>query len=58
MATNTNEDTDIDTNIENYTVPEMLTILGLDSNPSNKEITDATNKYITQLKLIFYFSQV
>ena len=48
MATNENTDTDIDTNIENYTVPEMLSILGLDSNPSNKEITDATNKYINQ----------
>ena len=48
--TNTNTNTNIDTNIENYTLPEMLSILGLDSNPSNKEITDATNKYITQLK--------
>ena len=47
MAENTSED--IDTNIENYTVPEMLSILGLNSNPSDKEITDATNKYINQI---------
>lgn len=50
MAENTDTNEDIDTNIENYTVPEMLTILGLNSNPSNKEITDATNKYINQIK--------
>ena len=42
MAENTSED--IDTNIENYTVPEMLSILGLNSNPSDKEITDATSE--------------
>jgi len=47
MAENTSED--IDTNIENYTVSEMLSILGLNSNPSDKEITDATNKYINQI---------
>ena len=48
--TNTNTGLDIDTNIENYTVSEMLTILGLNSNPSDKEITDVTNKYINQIK--------
>ena len=39
--------TDIDTNIDNYTVPELLSILNLDD-PTDKDITDVTNKYIDQ----------
>jgi hypothetical protein len=44
---NTNNSDDLDTNINNYTVSEMLTILGLGSNPTDQEITDASNKYIS-----------
>jgi len=40
---------DFDTNINNYTVPEMLTILDLDD-PTEKDINDSTNKYIDQFK--------
>ena len=36
---------DFDTNIDNYTIPEMLTILDLDD-PTEKDVIDATNKYI------------
>ena len=35
-----------DTDIDNYTIPEMLTILNLDNDPTSDEITDATNTYI------------
>ena len=35
-----------DLNIENYTVPELLTILDLDENSTENEINDATNKFI------------
>ena len=38
-----------DTNINNYTVPEMLSILDLDD-PTENDINDATNKYIDQSK--------
>jgi hypothetical protein len=49
MSKNTNNNTsDLDTNIDNYTVPEMLSILGLDSNPSDEDITNAANVYITK----------
>ena len=35
-----------DLNIENYTVPELLTILDLDENATENDINEATNKYI------------
>jgi len=38
---------DFDTNIDNYTIPEMLTILDLDD-PTEKDVIDATNKFISQ----------
>ena len=37
--------TTIDYNVDNYTIPELLTILNLDD-PNSDEIIDATNKYI------------
>jgi hypothetical protein len=51
MSKNTNNNSntsDLDTNINNYTVPEMLSIFGLDDNPSDEDITNAANKYINQ----------
>ena len=39
----------IDTNVDNYTIPELLAILNLDD-PNRKEIIDATNTYIYDLQ--------
>jgi hypothetical protein len=47
MSKNTNT-TDLDTNINNYTVPEMLSILGLGNEPTDEDITNTTNTFITQ----------
>jgi hypothetical protein len=47
MSKNTNT-TDLDTNINNYTVPEMLSILGLGNDPTDEDITNTTNTFITQ----------
>jgi hypothetical protein len=35
-----------DTNIENYTIPELLTILDLDNDPTSDEINEKTDYYI------------
>ena len=45
---NTNNTTDLDTNISNYTVPEMLSILGLGNDPTDEDITNTTNTFINQ----------
>jgi hypothetical protein len=45
---NTNNTTDLDTNINNYTVPEMLSILGLGNDPTDEDITNTTNTFINQ----------
>ena len=37
----------IDYNIDNYTITELLAILGLDD-PNSDEIMDTTNKYISK----------
>jgi len=37
--------TSIDTNINNYTISELLTILDIDS-PTEDNVTNATNKFI------------
>jgi hypothetical protein len=37
--------TNIDTNVDNYTIDELNSVLELD-NPTEQEITDASNKYI------------
>ena len=47
MSKNTNT-TDLDTNINNYTVPEMLSILGLGNDPTDEDITNTTNTFINQ----------
>ena len=47
MSKNTNT-TDLDTNINNYTVPEMLSILGLGNEPTDEDITNTTNTFINQ----------
>ena len=47
MSKNTNT-TDLDTNINNYTVPEMLSILGLGNDSTDEDITNTTNTFITQ----------
>jgi hypothetical protein len=39
----------IDTNVDNYTIPELLAILNLDD-PNRKDIIDATNTYIYDLQ--------
>ena len=39
-----------DLNIENYTVPELLTILDLDENSTENDINEATNKFIDRFK--------
>jgi len=36
----------LDTNVENYTIPELLTILDLDEYPTAEEITKASSYYI------------
>jgi len=36
----------IDTNIDNYTIAELLTILDLDNEPTSDEITEKSNYYI------------
>lgn len=41
--------TNIDTNVDNYTITELLSILGLDD-PTQQEIMDTTNKYIERYK--------
>lgn len=45
-----NNTNDFDTNINNYTIPEMWSIMGLDDNPSDIEITSEANKYISQFE--------
>jgi hypothetical protein len=40
--------TQLDTNVENYTIPELLTILDLDEHPTAEEITKASDYYITK----------
>jgi len=42
------QESPIDTNIENYTLSEMFTILGLGDQPTKQEILDSTNQYIMQ----------
>ena len=39
----------IDTDITDYTISELLTILGIDS-PTKENVTDATNKYIDRFQ--------
>jgi len=39
-----------DTNIDNYTIPELLTILDLDTDPSSEEIIQKTEVYIEKFK--------
>ena len=41
----------IDTNIDNYTISELLTILDLDNEPTPDEITEKSNFYIDLNKL-------
>ncbi len=53
----------IDYNVDNYTVPELLTILGLDD-PTLPQIIDTTNNYIAQFtrenqsQLTLFFQQI
>ena len=43
--------TKIDTNIDNYSIGDMLTILGLDQeDPTDEEITDKTDQYIQRFR--------
>jgi hypothetical protein len=57
--------TSMDTNIDNYTITELLAILNLDD-PNSDEIIDATNKYIeryspsneNQPKLVNFFQSM
>lgn len=39
-----------DTNIENYTIPELLAILDLDNDPNSEEIIQKTDVYIEKFK--------
>ena len=41
---------EIDTNVDNYTVVELLTILGLDY-PDEEEIVSSSQKYIEKFEL-------
>ena len=38
--------TTIDYNVDNYTISELLAILDLEDDATNKEITDTSNAYI------------
>ena len=37
-----------DTNIDNYTLSELLTIFNISNQPTSQEIIDNTNQYIEQ----------
>lgn len=41
--------TSIDKNVDNYTVPELLTILGIDQ-PTDSSVTEKTNEYIERFQ--------
>jgi len=51
MSNNPNayqQSSQMDTNIENYTLSEMLTILNLGTQPTSQQIINATDQYIAQ----------
>ena len=48
MTENLNASQPFDTNIQNYTLTELLTIFNLSEQPSSQEIIENTNQYIEQ----------
>ena len=48
MTENLNASQPFDTNIQNYTLSELLTIFNLSEQPTSQEIIENTNQYIEQ----------
>ena len=43
-------DDDIDTNIDNYSVDDIMELLNLPNNPTEYQVKDSANKIIAKLK--------